>query len=262
MGLNALQLLGGRSALSERLWRVRSLQARINATNAEYDEVARLHARRGTYPSALVAVVIPTFRRPEQLSEAVRSALAQTVTDLAVIVVDDGGGMVGLLPEDPRITVLSLSRNYGSCGLVRNVGIRLSRSPFVAFLDDDNTWRPNHLEEALTAMPDGPGLVYTGVKRSRRDGSIVDILGRPFDRRQHAHLPWIDISSIVVRRCPKVRFDPARRPNDVYAREDWEFVHRLSKRMRTVYVPEVTVNYTVHDGSYYQDWSWLRAGLT
>ncbi|MEV4196467.1 glycosyltransferase family A protein, partial [Streptomyces toxytricini] len=127
-------------------------------------ETARLAALLGRPPAALVATVIATHRRPEALRAAVRSALAQTVRDHVVMVVDDGAGLPPL-PADPRLFAVSLARNTGTAGVVRNVGIRLSRSRYVAFLDDDNLWEHDHLEQALAVLeqPGGPDGVYTAL---------------------------------------------------------------------------------------------------
>src|SRR5690242_13948841 len=54
----------------------------------ENAEVRRLQAEIGELGPVLVTVVTPTYRRPEQLVASVESALAQTVTDLRVVVVD------------------------------------------------------------------------------------------------------------------------------------------------------------------------------
>src|SRR5262249_25573705 len=134
---------------------------------------------------ALVATIVPTYRRPEQLRSAVRSALAQTITDHVVVVVDDGAGLPDL-PADPRLWACSLSANTAVAGVVRNVGIRLTSSTYVAFLDDDNEWEPNHLEVALSALERrgsdpsrGPDLVYTALRRSLPDGRPLDVLSTP-----------------------------------------------------------------------------------
>lgn len=117
----------------------------------ESAEVRRLAATTAPPPTALVATVIATHRRPDALRAAVRSALAQTVRDQVVIVVDDGAGLPDL-PDDPRLFAVSLARNTAVAGVVRNVGIRLTRSRYVAFLDDDNLWEPDHLERALAVL--------------------------------------------------------------------------------------------------------------
>lgn len=251
---NLLRASIGRNVVAERWWRLRFSLERAAARNAENSEVNRLVRQLPRLPSAKVAVIIPTYRRPILLANAVRSVLAQTESDLVAMVVDDGGGQLGALPEDPRVVTLSLSRNHHSPGLARNVALRLSRSLVVAFLDDDNTWRPDHLAQALTTLRAGRDLVYTGLSRIRDDGSEFDVLSKDFDRAAHRDQAWVDINAVVMRRVPGVRFDPWARPRWVHPREDWEFVHRMSARLRVQHVPLLTVNYRVHAGSYFTEW--------
>jgi glycosyltransferase involved in cell wall biosynthesis len=218
----------------------------------ETAEVARLAA---TQAEALVATVIPTYRRPDLLVDAVESALAQTVTDQVVIVVDDGAGLPAL-PDDPRLRAVSLSRNTAVLGLVRNVGIRLTRSRFLAFLDDDNTWRPDHLELALVGLSRGADVVYTAVERRRADGSVLDVLTEEFDRRTFRdRTPYVDANSLVVRRSAGVAFSLLPRTKSTLPKEDWEFVHRLAKHHVVEHVPEPTVRYLVNENSFYTAWA-------
>lgn len=218
-------------------------------------EVRRLAAATDArVPSATVTTIVPTYKRPEALLAAVRSALAQDVADHTVIVVDDGAGLPEL-PADPRLVAVSLRRNTGSVAIVRNVGLRLARSPFVAFLDDDNTWRPDHLRVCLATLEDGADLVYTAVRRLRPDGTTLDVLSTPFDRRALAEAGSIvDTNAIVARYDRQVRFSRLPRPRGRFPREDWELVWRLSRSRRVVHVPEATVLYAVNPASYYTRW--------
>jgi hypothetical protein len=220
-------------------------------------EVRRLATEaRPTAPGqALVATVIATYRRPEALRAAVASALAQTVEDQVVIVVDDGAGLPDL-PDDPRLTAVSLTRNIGVAGVVRNVGIRLTDSRFVAFLDDDNLWERDHLERALGALTakDAPDAVYTALRRVLPDGTEKDVLSVPFDRRLAARQAFLDTNAFVARRTPELRFSRIRRTRRVLPREDWELVHRYSRRHRVTHLPYVTVRYLANPSSYYTEW--------
>lgn len=215
----------------------------------------RLRAELGAPRYAQVLVVIPTFKRPAGLIRAVASALAQKSEDLLVIVVDDGGGLPEL-PDDSRLLAVSLRRNTATLGLVRNVGIDLADSEFIAFLDDDNVWTPEHLATALGALRCDPALaaVYTSVRRQWPDGSQLDILGEPFDRRKLRWKPFVDANSIVVRRAADRGFSVLPRTKFTHPKEDWEYVWRLSRRGRVAHVPEVTVLYTVNPDSYYTSW--------
>ena len=187
----------------------------IGLRRFENAEVRRLRRSRPASPPTLVTTVIPTFRRPERLLEAIESALAQTVggrpADQLVLVVDDGAGLPAL-PADPRVAAVSLSRNIAVAGVVRNVGVRLARSTFVAFLDDDNLWEPDHLETALAALTGsgGPGDgsagtrpegVYTALLRVRPDGTEAGILSEPFDRRTARERSFLDTNTFEIGRA-------------------------------------------------------------
>ncbi|HEV2634825.1 MAG TPA: glycosyltransferase family 2 protein [Actinocrinis sp.] len=233
----------------------------------ENAEVSRLRPTLPGDRSALVTTVIPTYRRPEHLLAAVRSALAQTVdgqpADQFVLVVDDGGGLPEL-PADPRLAAVSLHRNAGVAGVVRNVGIRLARSEFVAFLDDDNRWEPNHLETALAALRGRsddphdrsarPYGVYTALLRVLPDGTEAGLLSEPFDRRKARVRSFLDTNTFVVRRGRAVRFSRLRRSREVMPREDWELIYRLSRRRRIAHVPRQTVRYLVNPDTYFTNW--------
>jgi hypothetical protein len=231
----------------------------LASRRAEDAEVARLAGQLPRLPPAQVATVIATYRRPELLARAVRSALGQTVRDQVVLVVDDAGGLPEL-PGDPRLRACSLSANTGVAGVVRNVGIRLTRSTYVAFLDDDNEWEPQHLEVALAAFENGPaderpGVVYTAVQRSLPDGQLLDVLSTPFDRRLLARQSYVDTNALVIRRFPGLRFSRISRSREVRPIEDWELVYRLSRKQRVLHVPVPTVRYLVNPDSFWTDWT-------
>ena len=219
-------------------------------------EVARLSADVPWQADANIACVIPTFRRHKGLVAAIASVLAQRRSDFVIVVVDDGGGLPLDLPDDPRLHAVSLSVNTKVLGLVRNVGIRLSKSNFIAFLDDDNTWTSDHLSVTLEALENGADLAYTAVRRRREDGTVMDILSRPFDRKKFSdESSWVDSNAIVLRRSVTPAFSRLPRNKQTLPKEDWEFVWRASRRARVVHVPEVTVDYLVNSGSYYTPWS-------
>jgi glycosyl transferase family 2 len=231
------------------VWRASRIHLAVMYRRYEDREVARVRELIGSVPSAMVVTVIATYRRPEGLLMAVRSALAQTFTDHLVVIVDDGGGLPEL-PDDPRLVSVALRRNYGCLGMVRNVGIRVTDSEYLAFLDDDNTWTPEHLQVSLEAHRAGADITYTALHRVHPDGSTFDVLSIPFDRTQMWTRNPVDSNALVFRRRPDVRF--SRIPK---LKEDWALVRRLSRRLNVVHVPVPTVRYLVNPDSYYSDWA-------
>jgi glycosyltransferase involved in cell wall biosynthesis len=99
-----------------------------------------------------VSVVIPTWNRPELVTRAVRSALAQTFDAIEVIVIVDGPGdqTPAVLGEiaDARLRVLVLP-DKGGAPNARNRGVEQARGAWTALLDDDDEWLPNKLETQL-----------------------------------------------------------------------------------------------------------------
>ncbi|BFU44709.1 hypothetical protein KRMM14A1004_29460 [Krasilnikovia sp. MM14-A1004] len=97
-------------------------------------------------------MVIPTRNRPHLVLRAVRSALAQTVHDIEVVVVVDGPDedTPKALAElgDPRVRVVPLAERGGAPN-ARNVGAQHARAPFTALLDDDDEWLAGKLAVQL-----------------------------------------------------------------------------------------------------------------
>jgi len=99
-----------------------------------------------------VSVVIPTRNRPQLLTRAVRSVLAQTVAEVEVVVVADGPDETTpkALAEigDPRVRLVALPVKGGAPN-ARNTGVRQARAAWTALLDDDDEWLPHKLAVQL-----------------------------------------------------------------------------------------------------------------
>ena len=100
-----------------------------------------------------ISVIIPAYNAEKYIGEAIQSALNQTRPAAAVIVVDDactdGTAQIARSFGD-RVTVLVNGQNSGP-GHSRNVGVARSTGEYLAFLDADDKWLPNHLE-TLTSL--------------------------------------------------------------------------------------------------------------
>lgn len=234
----------------EAMLKLRSFPGAARLRLAEQREARRLVRELGGPVHADVVTVIPTYRRPELALRAVHSALAQGVRDHRVVVVDDGAGEVPVV-DDARVILVSLRRNLGSAGVVRNVGLRITESRFVAFLDDDNWWDPDHLSTSLAAHTHGVALTYTGVRRLTPSGVVVDVLAQQFRRAALREAAFIDTSAIVARRTKGLWFSRVPRGATTIPQEDWELCWRLSRSLTVESVPDVTVNYLLNPDSYY-----------
>ena len=99
----------------------------------------------------VISIVIPLYNKEKEVTRAIQSVLAQTVTGFELVVVNDGstdrGPEVVRSISDARIRVFD-QENAG-VSAARNRGINESRSELVAFLDADDEWKPDFLETIL-----------------------------------------------------------------------------------------------------------------
>jgi len=104
--------------------------------------------------NSCVSAVIPTRGRPNLLVRAVKSALAQTYSQLEIIVVIDGPDEESKAALDlftnERLVVLSLPKSVGGAE-ARNLGVQQARGEWIAFLDDDDEWVPDKIQEQFSA---------------------------------------------------------------------------------------------------------------
>lgn len=99
-----------------------------------------------------VSIVVPTYNRPAYLERALQSIAAQTFTDYETIVVNDGGQDVSaIVSRFERAVYLEHKGNRG-LPAARNTALKNARGKYIAYLDDDDKWFPNHLEVLVSAL--------------------------------------------------------------------------------------------------------------
>src|SRR6185369_1908456 len=90
--------------------------------------------------NVLVSIVIPTYNRAHSITGAIASALAQTYSNLEVIVVDDGStdGTAAVVQgiADPRVSYYA--KPNGGPSAARNFGVSKARGEWVVYLDSDD----------------------------------------------------------------------------------------------------------------------------
>jgi hypothetical protein len=115
--------------------------------------------------SPLVSVVIATHNRSQALRATLASLRGQTFEAWDAIVVgdrctDDTADAIASL-GDHRVRFVDLARNFGEQAGPNNIGIARTRAPFVAFLNHDDLWYPDHLQVLTEAIiGTGADLVF------------------------------------------------------------------------------------------------------
>jgi len=115
-----------------------------------------------------VSVVTATYNRSNVLGLAIESVRRSTLTDWELLVIgdactDDTASMVARF-NDPRIRFVNLEKNFGEQSRPNNVGASMASAPYLAFLNHDDLYFPEHLERSLAHLEaTGADLVFSGV---------------------------------------------------------------------------------------------------
>jgi GT2 family glycosyltransferase/2-polyprenyl-3-methyl-5-hydroxy-6-metoxy-1,4-benzoquinol methylase len=108
----------------------------------------------------LVSVLMSTFNRRRFLSTAIESVRSQRYRNWELVLVNDGGESVEDIAgrfEDPRIRLINLRERRGK-GFAINRAFKSSQGCFIAYLDDDDIWYPDHLQSLILPLRTIPGI--------------------------------------------------------------------------------------------------------
>ena len=103
----------------------------------------------------IVSVIIPSYNAADYIAQTLESVLAQTLTDIEVIVVDDGSTntrniVADFANKDPRLMLVEQANQFA--GVARNNGMSKARGKYLYFLDADDYIESNALEELVNAI--------------------------------------------------------------------------------------------------------------
>ena len=108
----------------------------------------------------LVSVIIPYFKKKKYIADTLSSVLNQSYNNLEIIIIyddpekEDFEYLSNLISHDKRIKLIFNDKNLGA-GISRNIGIEESKGNYIAFIDADDQWIKNKIEEQLSFMISG-----------------------------------------------------------------------------------------------------------
>lgn len=198
-----------------------------------------------------LSVILNSHNRPEYLSEAISSVLGQSMSDLELLVVDHNSVPAihecfrGEIEKDPRVRGIFLCRNQGNVW-GSNLGGSLARGELLAFLDDDNCYKPDFASKLVANLQENPqaGAVVCDSEVMRSDGRRTGESRGPkrFDLLERVNT--VDHNELMVRKSlweEMGGFDER-----AFYCHDWEFALRLLPH-GIGYIPEMLTEYRIHD---------------
>jgi glycosyltransferase involved in cell wall biosynthesis len=158
-----------------------------------------------------VSVIIPAYNTAELISACLNSVFQQTYTDFEAIVVNDGSPDTPELERalEPYLTrIVYIKQQNKKAAGARNTAIRKARGQFLAFLDSDDSWLPEHLDLQMKLFRENPSLdlVYSDVlvvwdpTQVRRFTDRCPSQGEATFSALIAERCQVPVSTVVVRR--------------------------------------------------------------
>lgn len=205
----------------------------------------------------MFSVVIPLYNKEANIRQTLESVLNQTFTDFEIVIVNDGSKDnsrdVVLSMDDARIRLID-QENAG-VSAARNRGIKEARGEWIAFLDADDLWKPNKLEEVARAIQNNGKITWLvsgletrqGKRRKKFLYSKSRFLEDALDDLLNGL--YIQTSSVVVKR--KLFLDDTNLlfRAGVNNSEDREVWYKLMfKYPRLFYLQQVLAVYVRDDG--------------
>jgi glycosyltransferase involved in cell wall biosynthesis len=206
----------------------------------------------------MISIVIPTYNGGKYICQTIKSALNQTLTDVEILVIDDGSdeNLSELLaPYSGSIQYIYKERSGPAAS--RNLGIKLSRGTYIAFLDHDDLWHPDKLRIQAGIMDDNPqcALVYCYP-------TLIDAEGKTIHNEGPSHFPSGNValdffkgnrittfSSALIRKSVFDITGLLDESPEVMTCDDYDMWLRISDVSEVIFAPGDLVHYRIHSGN-------------
>lgn len=159
-------------------------------------------------PMPRFSVVMPLYNKAAHVRAAIESALSQTCPAHEILVIDnrstDGGRELVAAIGDERVRLLDLPTPGPGGYAGRNLGIRAAIGDWIAFLDADDLWRPEHLAvlaESISADPDA-NAAATRFEHAFEDRSQLQRISTELGEARSLDLAGFLSAWLAVRECP------------------------------------------------------------
>lgn len=199
-----------------------------------------------------VSVIIPTYKRSQDILRAVESVLSQSIDSFEVIVVDDNG--IGTIEgektaeimqkyaNDKRLTYIRHEHNLNGA-VARNTGIKRAVGEYIAFLDDDDAFFPERLQkmyECLEGCDLEWGACYSGYIKHLKNYDQYSAEVKSGDLYVQALMRSLYIGSGSNLFFRKKVVDEIGLFNENFKRnQDLEYLIRVLKKYKMAYVDDV-----------------------
>ena len=129
----------------------------------------------------MISIITTSYNYGEYISETIKSIQAQSYSDWELIIVDDSSQdnsveIIKSFCKDKRIKLICHDKNKGLTQSVKT-GLKYAKGEWIAFLESDDLWRENTLEERVRAIKNNPqvGIIFNDVEEFGDDNTFLAV---------------------------------------------------------------------------------------
>ena len=156
---------------------------------------------------SLVSIIIPYFKKKNQIRQTINSILKQKYKKFEILIIYDDTNHSELkflrknFSKEKKVKIFINKKNIGA-GLSRNLGIKMSRGEYIAFIDADDLWTPSKLEKQIKFMK------KKDINISHTSYSIIDEFNKKISFRKANNIDFdnllkscdIGLSTVIIKK--------------------------------------------------------------
>ena len=213
----------------------------------------------------LVSIIIPTYNHAEFIGKALKSIISQTYKNWEAIIIDnkstDQTNEILRKFNDNRINYYRID-NHGIIAKSRNLGIKVAKGEWIAFLDSDDWWTPDKLEICLDNINEQVDFIYHNLEIIRNESKSY-FKGKNYKGRELKKPILKDLliggiskgnaignSSVIVRKKMLIKIGGISENKNLVASEDyntWLRIAEITDKFK--YINKTLGFYLIHKAS-------------
>lgn len=203
----------------------------------------------------VVSVVMATFNRSNIIGFAIQSLIAGSYQDWELLVVgdactDDTLSVIERI-NDSRIRFINLEQNCGEQSGPNNVGAEMAKGEYLAFLNHDDLWLPDHLERSIKRLGEtGADLIFGQGLAIGLDGRTHSLCGAMCSQTQ-AYQTWMSVPATlwVMRREVMRKVGPWSRASEIRMMPSQDWLVRAHQSGAKLIADPVVSAVLIHSGN-------------
>jgi glycosyltransferase involved in cell wall biosynthesis len=198
----------------------------------------------------LISVIIPMYNADETISDALSSIKQQTEGRFEIIVINDGstdnsiGEVYAFKKLNPALYITIIDKPHEGVSATRNVGLRVARGNYIAFLDADDAWHPEKTVKQLTMLNHAADIDVVGCLHSPLTKQKVNkkfAMSRRIVSKDMLFRNFFQTSTIMMKR--KVFESTGYFERSISHGEERRYFLSASKAFSCVLINENLINY-------------------